>query len=681
MDNLEAFSQQAETAFKTDLDSTEMRMLQIATVIANDQKVQQLFLLGKQSVALEGGNAGGELSAQVRTSLFEYLQKSQKVLAEQFGIQLLHFLLKPGVLSFLRVHQPEKFGDQLDAIRSTVVAANTEQSNITGFETGRAFSAIRGITPVYAFDGVTKKQVQVGALEAGTSFTNMLSVFQKSRPWLNATVLLSKKHLKDHLRPKALEKLSAENWLGNGFYIEATTSPKINIFLKSSDTLLLPGQYLLQDDDDDNDFYFYFASFPLRDFSGERNPEAADAGMVVLWKNVTTEVYAHRNRVTFLIFSGALLFLAIEVLMYFSLDLVTGRLQKELQVTQRQEVENEKKRLVVEEASRLKTEFLGNMSHELRTPMNAIMGLGQLLGETPLDQKQKGYIDKINRSSKELLNLIDEILLISDMDAQVAVPSPAKRFSPKQLLERIKDNFSLKAQNNGVILTVNFSDPLPNKVDGFPDQIEWALNQLIGNAIKFSPASQVTLSLAMLEQTEKTVSLEFSVTDHGLGIAADQQEQIFQPFYQGDSSKTRNYGGTGLGLTISQKVCHQLGGELKLKSTLGQGSCFSLCLTFKNATDFADNSPVLTDPPEPQPPSSRPLGTTTELANILYQLEGPLSKLQAMPCQKAALSLKDKQWPENLSALIEKLIILIDQYRFIEAQEVAMQLKESHIKK
>jgi signal transduction histidine kinase len=263
------------------------------------------------------------------------------------------------------------------------------------------------------------------------------------------------------------------------------------------------------------------------------NPDIPAAGVIVVWEDVSAQVAAYHNRVYFLIFCGLLLFFTIEVLMYFALTLMTKQLQKELLETQKQEEEAERARLVAEESSRLKTQFLGNMSHELRTPMNAIMGLGQLLGETPLGQQQQSYIDKINISSKSLLTLIDEILLISDMDSQTKGPLSAESFNPKQLLERMKDNFTLKAKNNSVVLTVDYANQLPKiKVDGFPDQIEWALNQLIGNAIKFSRDSNVILSLSMLEQTEETTTLEFSVTDHGIGIAAEQQEQIFQPFYQ-----------------------------------------------------------------------------------------------------------------------------------------------------
>jgi len=677
MDEFKNTAKRVEVTFKNEQDATEMRMLQIATFIAHDQKAQQLFLLGKTAVNLEGGGAGGELAAQVRQSLFEHVQESQKALAKRFGFRQLHFHFGPGSLSFLRVHRPEKFGDRMDTVRYTIVAANAEQKNTMGFETGRVVSGIRGVTPVYAIDGVTQEKIHVGALEAGTSFSNLLALFHQTRPWFDTAVLLSREHLQANVWPEFLDELTADNQFIKGFYVEGTTSSAIKTYLARDDfteVLQSPGHHLLKHEDT----HYNFISFPLRDFRGETDPNTPDAGWVVVWQDVSQQIAAYHDRVSFIIFYGLLLFLAIEVLMYFALTLMTKQLQNELLKTQKQEAETEHARLVAEESSRLKTQFLGNMSHELRTPMNAIMGLGQLLGETPLDQQQQSYIDKINISSKSLLTLIDEILLISDMDSQTKGPLSAESFNPKQLLGRMKDNFTLKAKNNSVVLTVDYSNQLPNiKVDGFPDQIEWALNQLIGNAIKFSRDSNVILSLSMLEQTDKITTLEFSVTDHGSGIAAEQQEQIFKPFYQGDVSRTRNYGGTGLGLTIAQKVCLQLGGELKLVSTLGQGSCFSFSLTFKNATDFTDDLPVLSEGfPETKAPSALPPGNITELVKILYQLEAPLSKLQAVPCQDIALSLKDMQWPENLSESIEKLTSLIEQYRFVEAQKILLQLKE-----
>ena len=216
MDEFKATACRVEVTFKNEQNATEMRMLQIASVVALDQKVQQLFLQGKTAVALEGGGAGGELAAQVRQSLYEHVQEIQKALTNRFGFRQLHFHFGPGSLSFLRVHRPEKFGDRMDKVRYTIVTANAEQKSTMGFETGRVLSGIRGVTPVYAIDGVTQEKVHVGALEAGTSFANLLALFHASRPWLNVTVLLKHEHLQANVWSEFLDKLEADQnsgWL------------------------------------------------------------------------------------------------------------------------------------------------------------------------------------------------------------------------------------------------------------------------------------------------------------------------------------------------------------------------------------------------------------------------------------------------------------------------------------
>lgn len=673
-------AEQIEHTFKAEQDSTEMRMLQIATYVAHDQKVQQLFLLGKHAVELEGGGAGGELADQVRKSLFEHVQQSQKSLAKQFGFRQLHFHFDPGSHSFLRVHRPEKFGDRMDNVRYTIVAANAKQKSTMGFETGRVVSGIRGVTPVYAFDGSTGEKVHVGALEAGTSFSNMLSIFQQNRPWLNATVLLSQEHLQANIWPDFLNQLLEDNQVINGFRIEGTTSTEIENFLVHNDfanVLTDPGHHLLRAGENT----YSFASFPLRDYRGETDSSLPDAGLVVVWGDISSDIAAYHNNVQNLFFYGILLFAVIELLIFFGLKSMTRRLRVELKQTRELEIASEHARAVAEEASRLKTEFLGNMSHELRTPMNTIIGLGQLLGESPLNHQQQSFINKINFSSKSLLILIDEILLIADLESWEIDKSSVENFKPTQLLNQLKENFSDRAKNQGVELRTEFTTPVPKQVCGFPAQLEQVLSQLLGNAIKFSSGGDVTLSLMLLEHNTETVTLEFAVSDQGIGISKQQQELIFNPFQQGDGSKTRTYGGTGLGLTIARKVCQQMGGDIAVESTLGQGSRFSFNLQLERSeelsTDSLASSPVVLETTvAPDSSTMQILGTFGEIAQLLDQLKEPLAQLQPTECQAIGLAIKHKQWPESLERDIKKLTNLIDQYRFVEAQEVVVNLNK-----
>ncbi|MCD6580522.1 MAG: hypothetical protein J7K90_01865, partial [Desulfuromusa sp.] len=679
----ERFKQRAkhtEYAFKAEQNSTEMRMLQIATFVAHDQEVQQLFLLGKHAVELEGGGAGGELASQVRNALFEHVRQSQKVLAEQFGFRQLQFLFGPGAISFLRVHRPEKFGDQMGQVRSTVVVANAKQQNTMGFETGRSAAGLRGVTPVYAFDGVTRKKVHVGSLEAGTSFSTMLSLFHQNRPWLNMSVLLSQEHIQANLSPHIFDKISKENQIIKGFYVEGTTSSAIKDFLARNDfsrIMTEPGHHLIRD----GEIPFSVTSFLLRDFLGETDPAQPDAGVVIIWRDVSAEIAAYHNNVRNLILYGIMLFVLIELLMFYGLKLMTQGLQTELEQTREQEVASEHARLIAEESSRLKTQFLSNMSHELRTPMNAIMGLGQLLSDSSLDNRQRGFMDKINLSSRHLLNLINEILLVAEVDAQTTEELEHESYSPTQLVNRMVEKFTAKAKDQGVHLKTEIAAGLPDQVDGYFSQMEQVLGQLLGNAIKFSHDGDVTLSLKLLDQDSDSVILEYAVSDQGIGISAEQQQQIFESFYQGDGSKTRDYGGTGLGLTIAQKICHQLGSDITVESTLGQGSRFSFQQKYKILAEGSVRSSVATNETviamaEEENVAAQALGTLSEIEKLLQRLEEPLTKMQPQPCQDIATELKEKQWPESLAAEIEELTGLISKYRFVEAQEVVVRLQE-----
>lgn len=679
MEELVQVSDQSKYAFQSEQDSAELRLLQIATFFASNEKVQQLFLLGKQAVALEGGSGGGELSAQVRTALAEQVRPSYTALAEQFGFIQLQFHFGPGALSFLRIYRPETFGEQLDDVRDTVVTVNAEQQPVTGFETGRLFSGIRGVAPVYALDGVAKEQVHVGALEVSGSFPAILSVFKKNRPWLDATVLLSREHLQARLSPDLMAQLQQEKPFYRDYCIEATTSSQIEKLITRNDFLKIlksPGHYLFSA----GETHYSFTSFPLRDFRGETDSGQPDAGLVILWRDMGPQLAAYSNAIWILILFGIVLFITIELVMFYGLIWMTKSLQTELKRTQQQEVASVQARLVAEESSRLKTEFLSTMSHELRTPMNAIIGLGCLLGDSSLDQRQQNYIDKINLSAKKLLNQIDEILLISELESQPLNQRPVESFNPIHLLSRVKENFVVRGDASGVELILDLSDQIPGRVRGYPGALEQVLNQLVGNAIKFSSGGEVVLSLHLCDHDATTVTLEFAVTDQGVGISAEQQELIFQPFQQGDGSKTRKHGGTGLGLTIARKICRQLGGDVMVTSGPGQGSRFSFCLKFEISAEFLVDTFVSPGElplavAEKVEAAIPPVATLTEIGEILRQLEDPLTHLQARESQAFVAVLKEKRWPESLDEEFEKLTSLIAQYRFVEARDIVEQLK------
>ena len=675
--SFEQSSTQSEYAFRAEQDATEMSMLLIAIMVANDSKAQQLFLQGKRAVEAEGGGAGGPQAAKIRHELYEHLRVGRDILAHDFGFRQLHFHFGPGSLSFLRVHCPEKFGDRLDTVRYTIVAANAELKNTSGFETGRVVSGIRGVTPVFAVDDITGEKIHVGALEAGTSFANMLSVFHNNHPWLNAAVLLSHQHLQANLWPQFLNELIHDGQYHNGFLVDASSAPLIERFMQRYDfnQIIIPGHHLLRD----GSLTYSVTTMVLRDFRGKNDPSVSAAGVIIIWKDVSTAMAEYRENIVKLAGYGILLFALVELLMFYGLRRITTSLQNELEHTRELEIANENARIIAEESSRVKTEFLTTIGHELRTPLNAIVGLGQLVSNSNLDNKQQDYVAKINHAAKRLLNIINEILLITEIEAHGTANWTGQKFNLFNLVQRVLSVFSQRVQERRVDLVVDHDDAIPTSLYGFPAQLENVLKQIIGNAIKFGHDGQIIISIKLLKVDADLATVKFSVDDNGIGISNVQQQMIFKPFAQVDSTKNRQYEGTGLGLTIAQKVCQQLGSTVVVNSELGRGAQFSFVLPFKIVDNPAPASLAMTDNQvtgSMNQPVDRNIITLTVLDQLLTNLEKPLLKMQPTLCKQVVVELKNQQYPPELKNEIEQLLTLVDNYRFAEAAEVLFTLKQ-----
>ncbi len=231
-----------------------------------------------------------------------------------------------------------------------------------------------------------------------------------------------------------------------------------------------------------------------------------------------------------------------------------------------------KQRHLAEQANHAKSMFLATMSHEIRSPLAAIIGFSDLLQKSTLPQdKLDSYLASIERNSKHLLNLLNDILDISKIEAgQLEIEQIT--VSPFAVLDEIQSSILVDATNHGLSFVINYAFPLPDKITTDPVRLKQILLNLNSNAIKFTERGGINVNVAC---NINDSSMTFEVIDTGIGLTAEQQDTVFSSFTQADSSTTRRYGGSGLGLNICKQLVKKLGGEISVESNFGQGSKFS----------------------------------------------------------------------------------------------------------
>ncbi|MDB5364382.1 MAG: multi-sensor hybrid histidine kinase, partial [Rhodospirillales bacterium] len=485
---------------------------------------------------------------------------------------------------------PADISDPLELIaRAKALSAELETSITPGFE-ALVFKASRGIEDIYELTYIRKDGSRFPAVVSVTALRNaqdaiigylLIGTDNTARKLVEA----EQKKLDQRLRD---QQFYTRSLIESNIDALMTTDPSGIITDVNKQMEALTG--CTRDELIGAPFKNYFT-----------DPERAEAAikLVLSQKKVTDYELTARAR------NGVKTVVSYNATTFYDRDrTLQGVFAAARDVTERKRVEMELKqaKAAAESASRTKSDFLASMSHEIRTPMNAIMGIADLLAKTTLTPEQDKYVQIFRRAGDNLLNLINDILDLSKVEAS-QLELERTGFSLNDHLEKVIEMVAARAQEKGLALVCEIAPDVPTDLLGDPTRLRQVLLNLVGNAIKFTQSGEVSLRVALDADSSDRTVLQFTVSDTGIGIPGGKLGQVFERFTQADSSTTRRFGGSGLGLTISRRLVELMGGRIWVESAVDKGSVFAFIVPFEiwDAADRPVSVPVGVGPEPPLP--------------------------------------------------------------------------------